>query len=222
MSPDTWRPERRLSSTADRDNRNARRRERVPAELAVTRADLPGALAFIGYIRDITERRQAEKDVETARRHLKVIADEQAALRTVATLVVRGAPQADVLAVVAREVAGCPDLPLVSVIRFDAGETAVHVGVWGRENPFPVGTSWQLDEYGAAGLVYHSGRAARVEYAHVPGPIAARLAYEPGIRTAVAVPVIVNGRLWGAMMALSTATTPQPDTTRPGSPASPN
>ena len=39
-------------------------------------------------------------------------------------------------AVVAQEVAGCLNLPLVSVIRFDAGEMAVHVGAWGRENPF--------------------------------------------------------------------------------------
>lgn len=87
-------------------------------------------------------------------------------------------------AVVAREVAGCLNLPLVSVIRFDAGEMAVHVGALGRENPFPVGTSRQLDEHGAAGPVFHSGRPAWVDYAHVPGPIAARLAHEAGIRTA--------------------------------------
>ena len=101
--------------------------------------------------------------------------------------------------------ADCLDLPLVSVIHFEAGGIAVHVGVWGRQNPFPVGTSWPLDDHGAAGRVYHSGRSARVDYAHVPGPIAAKLAGEAGIRSAVAVPIIVGGRPWGAMMALSTA-----------------
>ena len=184
-----------------------------PAELAVTRAGLPGTPAFIGYVRDITERQRAREDLVAARQRLKVIADEQAALRRVATLVASGAPQEEVFAVVAKEVAGCLDLPLVSIVRFETGGTAAHVGAWGHQNPFPVGTCWRLDEHGAAGRVYHSGRPARVDYACVPGPIAAKLAGEAGIRSAVAVPIIVNGRPWGAMMALSTATTPQPAST---------
>jgi PAS domain S-box-containing protein len=179
-----------------------------PAELTVTRADLAGAPAFIGYVRDITERQRAEEALETARQRLKVVADEQAALRRVATLVAGGAPQAEVFAVVAREVAGCLELPLISVVRFETDGTATHVGVWGRQNPHPVGTSWRLDEHGAAGIVFHSGRSARVDYAHVPGEIAAKLARDAGIRSAVAVPIVVNGRTWGAMMALSTAATP--------------
>ena len=179
-----------------------------PAELTVTRAGLPGAPAFIGYVRDITERQRAEDDLLTARQRLKVVADEQAALRRVATLVARGAPQEEVFAVVAREVASVLDLPLVSVIRFETGGIAVAVGVWGLQTPYPVGTSWRLDEHGASGLVYHTGRSARVDYAHVPGPIVATLASQVGIRSAVAVPILVSNRTWGAMMALSTV--PQP------------
>ena len=139
-----------------------------------------------------------------------MVADEQAALRRVATLVASGAPQAEVFAVVAREVAGCLDAPLISVVRFETDGMATHVGVWGRQNPFPVGTSWKLDEHGAAGLVYHSGRPARAEYAHVPGEIAAKLAHEAGIHSAVAVPIVVNSQLWGVTMALSTGPAPQP------------
>jgi PAS domain S-box-containing protein len=184
-----------------------------PAELTVTRADLAGKPAFIGYVRDITERQRAEDDLDAARQRLKVVADEQAALRRVATMVASGAPQAEVFAVVAREVAACLDVPLISVVRFETDGTATHVGVWGHQNPHPVGTSWRLDEHGAAGIVYHFGRSARVDYEHVPGPIAAKLARDAGIRSAVAVPIIVNGRAWGAMMALSTATTPQPAST---------
>jgi PAS domain S-box-containing protein len=180
-----------------------------PAELTVTRAGLPSEPAFIGYIRDITERQRAEQDLVTARQRLKVIADEQAALRRVATLVASGAPQEEVFAVVAKEVAGCLDLPLVSVIRFEAGGIATHVGVCGPPNPFPVGSTWPLDEHGAAGRVYQSGRPARVDYALGTNQIAAWLAGEAGIRSAVAVPIIVSGRPWGAMMALSTAAAPQ-------------
>jgi signal transduction histidine kinase len=179
-----------------------------PAELTVTRAGLPGAPAFIGYVRDITERRRAGEDLLTARQRLKAVADEQAALRRVATLVARGAPQEEVFAVVAREVTSVLDLPLVSVTRFETGGIAVAVGVSGLQTPYPVGTSWPLDEHGASGRVYHTGRSARADYAHVPGPIVATLASQVGIRSAVAVPIIVSNRTWGAMMALSTV--PQP------------
>ena len=180
-----------------------------PAELTVTRADLAGAPAFIGYVRDITDRQRAKEDLEAARLRLNVVADEQAALRRVATLVARGAPQAEVFAVVAREVAVCLGVPLISIVRFEIDGTATHVGVWGEQNPHPVGTTWRLDEHGASGIVSRSGRSARVDYAHVPGEIAAKLVHEAGIRSAVAVPIVVSGRSWGAMMSLSTATTPQ-------------
>jgi PAS domain S-box-containing protein len=184
-----------------------------PAELTVTRADLAGAPAFVGYVRDITDRQRAKEDLEAARLRLKVVADEQAALRRVATLVAGGAPQAEVFAVVAKEVASCLGVPLISIVRFETDGMASHVGAWGEQNPHPVGTTWRLDEYGAAGIVSRSGRSARVDYAHVPGEIAAKLAHEAGIRSAVAVPIVVSGRLWGVMMALSTATTPQAATT---------
>lgn len=104
--------------------------------------------------RDIAEartaelsRQRAEEDLLTARQRLKTVADEQAALRRVATLVARGAPQEEVFAVVAREVAGCLDLPLVCVTRFETDGMAAAVGVWGLRTPYPVGTSWRLDEH---------------------------------------------------------------------------
>ena len=192
-----------------------------PVEYWSAPIDAAGGRGAVVAFQDLTEardadvagRRRAEEDLLAARLRLKSFADEQAALRRVATLVAGGAPQAEVFAVVAREVAACLDVPLISVVRFEAGGMATHVGFWGRENPFPVGTSWRLDEYGAAGIVYRSGRAARVEYANVPGEIAAKLARDAGIRSAVAVPIIVNGQPWGTMMALSTATAPQPATT---------
>jgi PAS domain S-box-containing protein len=178
--------------------------------IAVSFTDLSIRMAAerAGRERDITERQRAEEDLLTARQRLKVVADEQAALRRVATLVARGAPQEEVFAVVAREVASVLALPLVSVTRFESGGIAVAVGVWGLQTPYPVGTSWQMDEHGASGQVHHTGRSARADYAHVPGPIVATLAREVGIRSAVAVPIVVSNRTWGAMMALSTV--PQP------------
>jgi signal transduction histidine kinase len=139
-----------------------------------------------------------------ARDDLRRLADEQAALRRVATLVARAATPAELFASVTKEIASVLDVPLVSLVRYEAGGAAAsHVGVWGRENPFPVGTRWTLDERSVSALVSRTGRPARVdEYADVPGLVAARLR-EAGIRSAVGAPIIVDGNVWGVMMALS-------------------
>jgi PAS domain S-box-containing protein len=140
-----------------------------------------------------------------ARDGLQHLVDEQAALRRVATLIARQAPPAEVFNAVAKEVAEVLNVPLTAVVRYGPERAATQVGVWGRENPFPIGTSWTLDEQSVSGLVFRTGRAARVnDYSEVPGDISTALAREAGIRTAVGVPILVDGRPWGVMMALST------------------
>jgi PAS domain S-box-containing protein len=152
----------------------------------------------IGILQDITERKQTEEEVSR-------LAEEQAALRRVATLIAREARPAEVFSLVAKEVAHVLDVPLTAVVRYEPGAIATQVGVWGRENPFPVGTSWTLDDKSVSGLVSRTGRPARVsDYSEVAGPISTTLAREAGIRTAVGVPILVDGRPWGVMMALST------------------
>ena len=138
-----------------------------------------------------------------AREDLRRVVEEQASLRRVATLVAQEASQAEVFAAVAEEVATTLGVRLTAVIRFEPDGTATQVGVWGAENPFPVGTSWDLDELSVSGRVAKTGRPARVDYTQVPGEIAATLAREAGIRSAVGVPVLVDGKPWGSMMALS-------------------
>jgi PAS domain S-box-containing protein len=136
---------------------------------------------------------------------LQHLADEQAALRRVATLIARQATPTEVFNAVAKEVAQALNVPLTAVVRYGPERVATQVGVWGRENPFPIGTSWTLDDLSVSGLVFHTGQPARVnDYSEVPGPISATLAREAGIRTAVGVPILVDGSPWGVMMALST------------------
>lgn len=144
-----------------------------------------------------------------ARDDLHRLADEQAALRRVATLIAREARPAEVFAAVAKEVACTLEVALSAVVRFEANGTATQVGAWGEENPFPVGTSWALDEHSVSGQVARTRSPARVDdYSAIPGTIASRLAREADIHTAVGVPILVDGRPWGAMMALSTAQRP--------------
>jgi PAS domain S-box-containing protein len=160
---------------------------------------------------DFTELAAVAISNTQARGDLERLAEEQAALRRVATLIAREATPIDVFTTVAREVAQTLSVPLTAVVRYEPDGTATQVGAWGRENPFPIGTSWTLDEQSVSGLVARTGKPARVDdYGDVPGGIAATLARKAGIRTAVGVPVLVDGRPWGAMMALSTEQEPIP------------
>ena len=195
---------------ADRGQRLGRRLQLIgmradgsefPAELALSRVE--GEEVFVcGALRDLSDSRRTDEDLL---RH----ATEHAALRRVATLVASEARPADVFAAVAKEVALTLEVPLSAVIRFEADGTAIQVGAWGNENPFPVGTSWLLDEHSVSGQVARTGEPARVDdYAAIPGDIASRLAREAGIQTAVGVPILVGGSPWGAMMVLSTLERP--------------
>jgi signal transduction histidine kinase len=149
-----------------------------------------------------------------ARESERRLADEHAALRRVATLVAEGATPPEVFAAVAEEVAHVLDVALSAVVRYEPEGVATEVGAWGRENPFPVGTSWKLDGTSVSALVAATGRPARVtDYADVPGPISTALARDAGIRTAVGAPILVGGDLWGVMMALSTEQRPLPEDT---------
>ena len=47
-----------------------------PVELTITRIDVPGPPMFTGYVRDITERKQAEAELRASRARIVEAADE--------------------------------------------------------------------------------------------------------------------------------------------------
>ena len=60
-----------------------------------------------------------------------------------------------------------------------------------------MGTRTPVEDNTIASLVLRTGRPARIDsYDNVAGPIAARVR-EVGVRAAVGVPIIVDGRVWG-------------------------
>ncbi|HEV2784955.1 MAG TPA: GAF domain-containing protein [Solirubrobacteraceae bacterium] len=135
-----------------------------------------------------------------AREDLRRLADEQASLRRVATLVARGAPPAEVFAAVVSEVAQNLDLPLVEMCRYEPDGTATVIGASG-EHPFQPGTNWALDGLSLTALVWQTGQPARIEdYANVRGTIgdAARSA---GVHAGVGAPIVLDGKLWGVVSA---------------------
>jgi signal transduction histidine kinase len=138
-----------------------------------------------------------------ARLELGRLADEQAALRRVATLVAQEAPVADLFAKVAEEVAGVFGQRIDSaILRLDAGDTATVVAVWGDQpvGGIRVGARLPVDGTGVTARVVRERRSVRVDdYAAAEGSIAGH-AQTHGIRSAVGCPIVVRGRLWGAMV----------------------
>ena len=170
-----------------------------PAELTVTRIEPPAGTGFIGFVRDISQRLRAEEALRSAHDRFAMIANEQAALRRVATLVARQPTPEELFAAVAKEVAHVLEARCTSVIRYDANAIATPVGVWGEENPYEVGASWPLEETVAATAIWHTGQATSIDVADADGSMAEAL-LRAGLRFATGVPILVDDRLWGAML----------------------
>ena len=149
-----------------------------------------------------------------AREEIERLADEQAALRRVATLVAEGARPVDVFAAVAAEVGRLVSIDGTRILRYEGDGTATVIAGWTKVVQVPpeleIGARVVLDGETVAALVFHSGRPERVDsYASVGGALAPALR-EAGIQSAVGAPIIVDGALWGVMAAGSLQSEPLP------------
>jgi signal transduction histidine kinase len=153
------------------------------------------------------ERMRAVAAVVATEAAQRTLADEQAALRRVATLVAGDAPPSRVFEQVTAEVGRLLGLPGASVIQYDGASTARVVGAWseGGHPNFAVGASLDLDGDTVVARVLRAGEPQRVdEYDGMGGAMAERVRGF-GYRAAVAAPVTVGGRLWGVLVAASAA-----------------
>ncbi|MDA0165700.1 GAF domain-containing protein [Solirubrobacter ginsenosidimutans] len=132
---------------------------------------------------------------------LHQLAEQQTALRRVATLVARGAAAETLFAVVAEQVAEILHVPLVSIVRYEADGTATERASFSQRGTlFRLGTRWSLGGTNVVAQVRDSLRPARIDdYAGLTGEIADRVR-EAGIRSTAGSPIAVAGRLWGAMV----------------------
>jgi signal transduction histidine kinase len=137
-----------------------------------------------------------------ARAALTRLAEEQSALRRVATLVAQGVRPDEIFAAVSDEVGRLVGTDSATVVRYDDdGEGIFYVGSASKvSDAFPVGVHWKFQEGMASFEVYHTGRSARsgAHLSTVEGPIG-DIHRRMGIISAVASPIVVEGRLWGAM-----------------------
>jgi GAF domain-containing protein len=129
------------------------------------------------------------------------ITGEQAALRRVATLVARGAPPCEVFAAVAEEAGRLLGCDYATLARFGPEDTVSLVAVWSSTGTgFRIGTQLRLGGRNATSQVFRTGRPTRIDdYTAASGQVA-EIARKFAIRATVAVPIHVEGGLWGVML----------------------
>jgi signal transduction histidine kinase len=142
--------------------------------------------------------------LEKDRAELRRLADEQAALRRVATLVARGGPPDQLFSAVTREVGLLSGADLARMERYEVDGSVIGVAVWSRhDEQLAVGTRFTLEGASIAARVLETKGPVRVDsFAQASGPIAQE-ARELGIRSSVGCPIVVAGRLWGVIAASS-------------------
>ena len=128
-------------------------------------------------------------------------AEEQAALRRVATLVARGVAPDLVFAAVAEEVGNyLPGADLALVGRYDSGQAIEFIGGWSRVgNENWVGRRVTLGGENVVTLVFNSNRPARADYLADEAAAMTVLLRRAGVRAAAGAPINVEGRLWGVI-----------------------
>jgi|tagenome__1003787_1003787.scaffolds.fasta_scaffold20989153_7 signal transduction histidine kinase len=132
---------------------------------------------------------------------------EQAALRRIATLVASGAPPRDLFSAVAEEVAALLVADSAYVGQLEPDGNVTIVAVWGRGRAaVSVGDRREVPSGTAAATVLQTARPARTDADGRSAPEATAFMKRAGMRSNVATPIVVDGRLWGVIGASSRAT----------------
>jgi PAS domain S-box-containing protein len=143
--------------------------------------------------RDVTDRRRAEED-------LRRLADEQSALRRVATLVARDAAPAVVFQAVSTEAGRLLGTENTALMSFDADGTGVVMHDLPPPAPMRAGTRVSLAGDNVSGQVHRTGRTARMDdYRSATGALGV-VARARGVRSSLGAPIVVEGRLWGVIV----------------------
>ena len=133
---------------------------------------------------------------------LRQLADEQSALRRVATLVARAAPADELFTTVAEEVGLLLGADYARLARYEPDDMITVLSTWTRAGlPFTPGTRVSMAGENVSTFVLWTGRPARIDnFDEATGPLAEE-ARAFGVRCTIGAPVLVEGRMWGVMSA---------------------
>jgi len=151
----------------------------------------------------------ARRRAESSEQEVRVLADEQAALRRVATLVAVESSPDHVFGSVTEEAGTLLGLHQAALLRYEPDDTAVVVGAWSRDGRhLPLGSRWALGDDTVEAAVRSKGSLRRNGDYRPDGGALAEALHGMGLRTGVGSPVIVEGRLWGVMVGASATDRP--------------
>jgi signal transduction histidine kinase len=127
--------------------------------------------------------------------------EDQAALRRIATLVARDAPTAEVVTAVGAEVARVLGAAGTLVVRLDSDGLVTIVACTGGLDAggLAPGTRWMLEPPIALATALATGDPAGLDdLSQAEGAFAEEIR-ALGVRAALAIPIVVSGRTWGAL-----------------------
>jgi signal transduction histidine kinase len=137
-----------------------------------------------------------------ARTEVERLAEEQAALRRVAMLVAEGASPTAVFNAVAAEMERLLDADGVTVSRYEPdGDITLLAHLGSKASRVPPGTRARPEAESVTTTVRRTERPARMEHYEGTQGAIAQLVHTLGVRAAVGVPIVVEGRLWGLVIA---------------------
>ncbi|TML86226.1 MAG: GAF domain-containing protein [Actinobacteria bacterium] len=143
-----------------------------------------------------------EGDPEAKLAEVSRLAQEQRALRRVATLVASEARPERVFAAVSEECARVLEVDASAVFRFEGDDTATIVGRHSRAegaDAFNLGMRLPASEDSGIGQVLRTGAPARIhDYTERPGVVADNMR-QMSYRSSVSAPIVVAGIMWGAV-----------------------
>jgi PAS domain S-box-containing protein len=175
-----------------------------------------------GAARDVTDRRreqdrlrEAQRMVEASHTEVSALAEQQAALRRVATLVARGVDPAQVYPAAVSELSRGLGVDNVALLRYESGEALVLLAARdeSERTKMSIGERIPLDGDNVAALIVASGAPSRIDdFDGAEGETAERIR-RLGLRSAVGAPIIIDGKIWGALVIGSSQAVPMPPET---------
>jgi GAF domain-containing protein len=128
----------------------------------------------------------------------------------VATLVAQAVPPGELFVAVIAEVGRLLGADLTGMIRYEADGTVTAVAAWAAVGEHSeVRGRWSLEGERTVTTIGRTGRAAReANWADVSGSIAEFVRDRMGVKSTVGSPIVVEGRVWGALVVHSTQAEP--------------
>ena len=135
-----------------------------------------------------------------ARSEIQALADEQAALRSVAELAAQDVPADEVLAAVASQASRLTGVDFSTLLRYEPDASTEIVALDGAPPGIAVGMRAPGTGDGAVQRVWRTGHPARIDNLAEMSGHWPQVAHGHGFSTSAAVPIIIHGTLWGALV----------------------